>query len=151
MRRIEVKAEAASSADPARVYALLKDGSTWPQWTIFDSHELERPGDEEPLGVGSIRVFRTSYSASHEKVVELRPGRRLSYELTGGLPLVDYHADVDLEPLANGGTRIFWRSQFQPKHFGTGWFWKWMMNRTVRQVSQNLADGAANPTIVPQG
>jgi len=28
------------------------------------------------------------------------------------------------------------------KHFGTGWFWKWMLNRTVRLVSQNLADGA---------
>jgi uncharacterized protein YndB with AHSA1/START domain len=150
MRLIEVTAEATSSADPARVYALLKDGSTWPQWTIFKSHEIERPGDEEPLGVGSIRVFRTSYSEAHEKIVELRPSRRLSYELIRGLPLVDYHADVDLEPLADGGTRILWRAQFRPRRLGAGWFWKWIMQRTVRQVSQNLADGAANPKIVPQ-
>ena len=150
MRPIEVTAEATSKADPARVYALLKDGSTWPQWTIFKSHEIERPGDEEPLGVGAIRVFRTSYSEAHEQIVELRPGRRLSYELRRGLPLADYHADVDLEPLADGGTRILWRAQFRPKQPGTGWFWKLVMSRTLRQVSRNLADGAANPKIIPQ-
>jgi hypothetical protein len=149
MQRIEVKAEAISTASPSRVYALLKDGSTWPKWTIFDSHEIERPGDVELMGVGSIRVFRTGYSESHEKIVALIPNQRLSYELTGGLPMLDYHADIDLEPLPNDGTRILWRSQFRPKYFGTGWFWKGVMNRAIRQVSRDLAKGAADATIIP--
>jgi hypothetical protein len=149
MRLIEVRAEATSTADPSRVYALLKDGSTWPKWTIFDSHEIERPGDEELTGVGSIRVFRTRYSAAHEKIIELIPNRRLSYELVRGLPMLDYHADVDLEPTPSRGTLILWRSRFRPKYFGTGWFWQMIMNRTIKQVASALAQGAANPAIVP--
>ena len=33
MGQIEVRAEAETSASPARVFALLKDGSTWPLWS----------------------------------------------------------------------------------------------------------------------
>lgn len=152
MRQIEVSAEAETRASPARVFALLKDGSTWPQWSMFDAYELERPGREDPLGVGSIRVFMTKVSRAREEVVELEPDRRLSYVLLSGLPFTDYRADVDLEPRPDGGTRIRWRSRFGAKQAGTGWFWAWFMTRTLRSVAEQLARGAADPTIqVPVG
>jgi uncharacterized protein YndB with AHSA1/START domain len=149
MGQIEVSAEAVTSASPARVFALLKDGSTWPRWSMFDSYELERPGPVDPLGVGSVRVFATRVSKTREEVVELAPDQRLSYTLLSGLPFVGYRADVDLEPRPDGGTLIRWCSRFRVKGFGAGWFWTWFMKRTLRTVSTQLAIGAANPMIAP--
>jgi len=149
MGQIEVSAEAETSASPARVFALLKDGSTWTQWSMFKSYELERPGQAEPLGLGSVRVFTTSVSKTREEVVELIPSRRLSYTLLSGLPFVGYRADVDLEPRPGGGTFIRWCSRFRVKRFGAGWFWTWVMKRTLRSVTAQLAVGAANPVISP--
>lgn len=149
MGQIEVRAEAETSASPARVFALLKDGSTWPQWSLFDSYELERPGQIDPLGVGSVRVFATRVSKTREEVVELVPNRRLSYTLLSGLPFVGYRADVDLEPRPGGGTLIRWCSRFRVKHFGVGWFWAWFMKRTLTTVTTQLAGGATNSMIAP--
>lgn len=150
MPKIEVTASAETKASPDRVFALLKDGSTWPQWSLFDGYELERPGRDEPLGVGAIRVFSTKVSRAREEVVALETDRRLSYVLLSGLPFVDYRADVDLEPQAGGGTIIRWRSRFDVKHAGTAWFWRWFMQRTLRTVCAQLAAGAADPKIAPR-
>jgi hypothetical protein len=150
MGQIEVSAEAQTSASPARVFALLKDGATWTQWGMFKSYALERPGRADPLGVGSVRVFATPVSKTCEEVVELVPDRRLSYTLLSGLPFDGYRADVDLEPRPGGGTLIRWCSRFRVKHLGTGWFWTWFMKRTLRTATAQLADGAANPAIAPR-
>ena len=150
MGQIEVSARAETTASPARVFALLKDGSTWTQWTMFKSYELERPGDAEPLGVGSVRVFTTAVSKTREEVVELTPDRRFSYTLLSGFPFVGYRADVDLEPRPGGGTSIRWCSRFRVKRSGTGWFWALIMRRTLHTVTGQLARGAANATIAPQ-
>src|SRR6202008_3555440 len=40
-RAIHVSATAQSRAPAATVFALLKDGTTWPSWTMFDAFELE--------------------------------------------------------------------------------------------------------------
>ena len=150
MGQIEVSTEAETSASPGRVFALLKDGSTWPQWSMFESYGLERPGQIDPLGIGSVRVFATRVSKTREEVIELIPDRRLSYTLLSGLPFVGYRADVDLQERPGGGTLIRWRSRFGVKRSGTGWFWSWFMKRTLRTVTAQLSDGAANPKIAPQ-
>jgi Polyketide cyclase / dehydrase and lipid transport len=146
MRRIRVAATAKSSADPARVFTLLKDGSTWPDWAMFDSFELARPGVHEPHGVGAIRVFITKVSRAREEVVELVLDRRLSYVLLSGFPLREYRADVDLEPTNNGGTSISWRASFYPKYFGTGWFWRLFMMRVLATTATQLASAVERPT-----
>lgn len=140
---IEVATEARSPAAPARVFALLKDGSTWPRWSFFRKHELERPGPEDPNGVGAIRVFRTAVSAAHEEIVEIVPDRRLSYVLMRGLPLKDYRAQVDLDPQPDGGTLIRWRSTFRPAQPWAGWFWRAMMRRVLATIARQLAAAAA--------
>jgi hypothetical protein len=148
MEKIDIHATAESRADAGSVFALLRDGATWPKWSLFNKFELEQRGSPDPLGVGAIRVFVTSVSRAREQVVELIPSRRLSYILLSGFPFRDYRADVDLEPLAAGGTLIHWHSTFYAKHVGTGWFWRLFMRRAIRDVAAKLAKAAENPEIV---
>jgi hypothetical protein len=148
MAAIQVTARAQSKADVATVFALLQDGTTWPYWAMFDSFELERPGQSEPMGLGAIRVFITKVSRAREEIVELIPGRRLSYILLSGLPFRNYRADVDLAPTAEGGTSISWQASFDAKYAGTGWFWRLFMTRILRHTASHLAAGAENPDVV---
>jgi hypothetical protein len=141
-RAICVAATARSRAPAAAVFALLKDGTTWPDWTMFDAFELERPGNEEPMGLGAIRVFSTALSRAREEIVELVPDRRLSYILLSGFPFNNYRADVDLSPRADGGTSIDWRASFEAKYPGTGWFWRLFMTAVLRKVASDLASAA---------
>jgi uncharacterized protein YndB with AHSA1/START domain len=148
MSQIEIVAEASSRAAPGDVFRLLRDGSTWPAWSLFDRFELEREGVPDRLGVGAIRVFMTRVSRAREEVVEVIPDRRLSYILLSGLPFEDYRAEVDLAPAPEGGTTIRWRSRFRPKQPAFGWFWRSLMTRTLRDVGRQLAKAAEDPAIV---
>ena len=148
MSAIKVAAMATSRADPAKVYGLLKNPITWPLWSTFKSGELKQPGRDDRLGVGAVRVFRTPTTCATEEVVELIPDRRLSYVLLSGMPFRNYRADVDLAPLPDGGTSIRWQSSFHAKYPGTGWFWRMVMQRVLRNTAEKLASGAENPAIV---
>jgi uncharacterized protein YndB with AHSA1/START domain len=141
-RAIWVSATATSEAPPPTVFALLKDGATWPDWTMFDAFELERPGEGGRSGVGEIHVFSTALTHAREEVVELVPDRRLSYILLSGFPFKDYRADVDLSVREDGGTSIAWRASFDPKYKGTGWFWRLFVTAVLKKVASDLAIGA---------
>lgn len=140
-QRIDVRVH--TTAGPETVYALLVDGSTWPDWSPLGSFELERPGTDEPEGVGAIRVFRTGRVTSRERVVAREPGRRFSYELLSGLPLRGYHADVDLSS-DGAGTTIRWHSSFTATVPGTGWLYRRALGRFIRRCAEGLATRAAS-------
>src|SRR2546423_4539117 len=141
-KKKEVDERAWSQAGPDPVYGLLADGSTWPVWSPLDSFELAEHGSGAPEGLNAVRVFRTGRSTSVERLVELIPGRRLSYALLEGLPLRDYRADIDLEP-SNGGTMIRWHSTFEPKRRGTGWLYRFALAKFVRKCVKGVAAHAA--------
>ncbi len=130
------------------MYALLRDGATWPTWSPIDSFQLERAGEGEPEGLVAIRIFRKGRVTGRDQIVGLVPNRRFSYRHLTGLPVRDYRADVDLES-AGGVTRIHWHTAFTPKLPGTGWLWRWGIGRLVRQSAQGLAvhaqTGSARP------
>lgn len=155
MGRNKIDKTATTTAPPSTVYALLRDGSTWPQWSPIGAFSLSREstsGDHE--GVGALRLFTTGRTRSCEEIVELVENRRLSYELRSGLPLNGYRADVDLDPDADGGTTIHWRSSFDAKVPGTGWLYRIFLGtfigRCVRGLAAHAAEqfaaGAAQPT-----
>ena len=146
--RISVGASARSRAPAGVVFALLKDGATWPSWSIFDAFDLERPGAGDPLGLGAIRVCTTRVSKVREEVVEFVEGAQLSYVLLSGLPMKNYRADVALEPMPDGSTLIHWRARFDPAVVGTGWFWRMVMTRVLSTVSGQLAAGAERASVV---
>ena len=136
VQRISVHVRTAAPADT--VYALLRDGATWPTWSPLGSFELVREGKDEPEGLGAVRLFKTNGVRSYEKIVALEPGRRFGYALEHGLPLRDYVAYVDLSP-RDGGTDIHWHSTFTPKIPGTGWFYRWFLGSFVKRVAAGLA------------
>ena len=138
MHPITISATAHSNADAATVFSVLKDAPNWPRWSMFDAVELNRPGRDEPHGVGSIRTFITKISRSREEVVELVQDRRLAYVLLAGLPFRNYQAVVEIEPELTG-SRVTWSCSFYPKYVGTGWFWSMVMRHTLRTVSAQLA------------
>jgi hypothetical protein len=133
---IDVRAE--TTAPPAAVYALLRDGSTWPAWSPLGSFELLSEGRDEPEGLGAIRLFRTGRTRSREEIVELVPDQRFSYALRHGLPLEGYRADIDLTP-SGTGTSIRWNSTFHPKIIGTGWLYRLVLGRFIARCADGLA------------
>jgi hypothetical protein len=130
-----------TGADPASVYALLADGSTWPDWSPLDSFELIAPGDGTPEGLGAVRLFTTGRHKSRERVVTCRPGEVFAYELEAGLPLRDYKAVITLTPTAEG-TAINWRSTFWPKVPGTGWLYRRELGKFIGRTVKGLAAAA---------
>jgi hypothetical protein len=144
-KRIEARAHAAAS--PATVHALLRDGSTWPEWGTVESFKLERPGPDGGESVGAIRNFRTGRYLMREEIVEIVPDRRFSYALLAGLALRDYRADIDLTP-AGDGTDIHWHTTFRAKVPGMGWLYRRALQRITEQFAQGLADRATTESAV---
>jgi hypothetical protein len=128
-----------TTADPGSVYALLADGSTWPEWSPIDSFDLIEPGDGTPEGLGAVRLFTTGRHKSRERVVTCRPGVAFAYELEKGVPLRDYRAVITLTPAAGGGTSITWRSTFRPKVPGTGGIYRRELGKFIRRTVEGLA------------
>jgi uncharacterized protein YndB with AHSA1/START domain len=147
MGKNTVDVRTTSTAAPEAIMALLTDGASWPKWSGHDSFELVEPAPEGAPGgregLGAVRVFHRGRVASKERVVELIPGRKLSYELLSGLPLSNYHADVELTPLPDGGTEIHWSSSFNPERRGTGWFYAMVLTTFIKRAATNLAARAA--------
>ena len=129
---------ATTGADPASVYGLLADGSTWPAWSPIGSFTLVDPGEGTPEGLGAVRLFTTGRHRSRERVVECRRGECFAYVLEKGLPLRDYQAVVTLTP-AGGGTSINWRSTFRAKVPGTGWLYRRELGKFIRRTVEGLA------------
>lgn len=148
MKPIQIDASATSKASPADVFALLKDGSTWPRWSMFTGFELDRAGKGDPLGVGAVRVFVSPTARSYEEIVELVEGRQLSYVLRAGMPFKDYRADVTLEPGAAGGADISWRARFEPQRPAARWFWALVMRWVLGSTAKALAKAANDPSMV---
>jgi hypothetical protein len=128
----------ATLADPESVYALLADGSTWPEWSPLESFKLIAPGEGTPEGLGAVRLFTTGRHKSRERVVTCEPGRVFAYELEAGLPLRDYKAVITLLP-GGRGTTINWRSTFRAKVPGTGWLYRRELGKFIRQTVEGLA------------
>jgi Polyketide cyclase / dehydrase and lipid transport len=132
---------ATTAADPASVYALLADGSTWPEWSPLGAFTLLESGAGTPEGMGAVRLFTTGRHRSREQVVECRPGEVFSYVLESGLPLRDYRAVITLTP-ATAGTSINWHSTFRPEVPGTGWLYRRELGKFIKQSVDGLAVAA---------
>ena len=138
---------ATTSADPATVYRLLRDGASWPVFSPLGSFELERPSDDgEPgEGLGAIRIFRTKQALgtirNRELIVEAEPNRRYAYELLEGLPFRDYRATIELTPEGTG-TRIGWRSEFHGKYPGVGPLYRRGLDGFIAKLVAGLAEYA---------
>ena len=142
MSRQRIEHTATTSASPSAVYALLRDGATWPVWGRLDSFELERPGEGEPEGLGAVRIFRQGKVTGRDTIAELVEDRRFSYTHESKLPVKNYRADIDLSP-RDDGTEIRWVSQFDPKIPGTGGLVRRGLDKFIAENVNGLAEHAA--------
>jgi hypothetical protein len=141
MGRQRIEHHATTTADPATVYALLREGATWPTWSPIDSFELEREGADEPEGIGAVRVLRSGKVTGRDTIAELVPDRRFAYTHDSSLPVKNYRGEVDLTPVA-GGTEIRWVSTFDPKIPGTGRMMRRGLDGFIEAVTDGLAEHA---------
>ena len=110
-----VTATSHSSAPAALVYAALLDAESWPSWTSYYEVEMELPaGLERPVRVGDLRTIRSRLGgvSCRERIVELVPDQRFSYEQVAG-PLASHHGSVDLTRAPHGGTSITWSATYR--------------------------------------
>ena len=142
MGRQRIEHTATTPAAPATVYALLREGATWPSWSPIESVELERQGDTEPEGVGAVRLLRTRKVTGRDTIAELVPDRRFAYTHASSLPVKDYRGQFDLEPNGNG-TSILWVSTLAPKIPGTGPLLRRGLGKFIADMTTGLAQRAA--------
>jgi hypothetical protein len=127
-----------TTASASEVYALLREGSTWPVWSPLESFRLEQEGPDGGESLGAIRVFTTGRATSREEIVVLESDRTFGYALLSGLPLNGYRALVDLEP-RDGGTEIHWHSTFRAKLPGTGGLYRRFLGAFIQKCVDGLA------------
>src|SRR5262249_27746254 len=117
-----------------KVFALLADVRTWPEWGDFDRTDVES-GE----GLGELRILHRGRVRNRERVEIFEPPHRFGYESLSGLPIRDYHSLVPLTPQPDTGTHIRWRSTYRAKVPGTGW----LINRTLRRFIADSAERLA--------
>ncbi len=132
-----IEAHATTTGDRERVWALLADAKTWTDWAGFEDATVEKGS-----GLGEQRRFRLGRTRSRELVTVWEPPRRFGYDLIEGLPIRDYHAEVELTETPAGGTEIAWRSSFRPKVPGTGWLIRRKLQAFIAETAAGLARAA---------
>ncbi len=138
------RAQAVSSAPPARVFEVLEAGDRWSEWAgPFVPRSRWAVPATPPGTVGAVRRLGVGPLGSSERIVEHVPGQRLSYVIDSWQPYRDYRADVDLVPTTDGGTRIVWQASFVPRVPGTGPLLRAGLSRLVASFARNLAKAAA--------
>jgi hypothetical protein len=131
-----IEAVATTSASPDAVWALLADAPSWARWGSWSEVEVEGGG---PQGPGAVRVLVRKPFRTRERITDWVPGRRLGYEVIGGLRVRGYRSTVALEPADGGGTVVRWRSTYE--HAGP--FTALLLRVAVRDACRRLAAAAA--------
>ena len=136
-----------TSAPTGTVWRLLIDGRAWPRWASgIDELVEDRSSGLDPHGrddVGTVRVFRSGRSVAGERLTEVVDNRRMAYEDTFNPVLRDYHAVIELEPTAAGGTTISWRGTWRARP-GIGWLMPLVLPGVMQRGADDLATYAAD-------
>ena len=142
--RLSFSVEARSLAPPEDVFAVLADVPRWQEWAgpAVPRSSFAREGVPAPGGVGAIRRLGSGPLSSSEEIVEYDAPRHLAYVLLNGRRRHGYRADVQLDPLPTGGTRIVWSGSFRPPLPGTGRLMLLGFRRLVGGFAHRLAQRA---------
>jgi uncharacterized protein YndB with AHSA1/START domain len=102
------------AAPPGVVFETVADHRRYPDFTPIRRAELEREGDDAPLGPGAIRALHTVGPPVREQVIANEAPRLFAYRLLSGLPVRDHTGTVVFEP-AGVGTRISYTVETTPR------------------------------------
>jgi uncharacterized protein YndB with AHSA1/START domain len=141
-RRHVIIATASTTAPLDSVFALVADGSTWPNWCAsVDRFVLEREGEGMREGPGAIRSFGFKGRTTRAEILEVRPNALLRYKLLSGLPFFDYEGKGVLSP-----GQIRWEIAFRVKTPGRSEYWRRYMDEFLTEFVQELSAHAEKLT-----
>jgi uncharacterized protein YndB with AHSA1/START domain len=133
-----------STAPPERLFELLADATSWPQWAgpLARHGSWEREGTPPPGGVGAIRKLGRWPMYGREEIVAYEPPTHLAYTIVKGQPVRNYRAAVTLT-VDGDRTLISWNGTFDPLIPGTAMLLTAFFRRIITGFAHGLADHAA--------
>lgn len=129
-----------SKADPDTLFALVADGSRWPEWAkpLVPAGSMVAKGSPDPLGVGAVRKLGVGKVGVKEETTAHEPGRLHGYKLITPGPIRNYRAEVRLTPREGGGTDLRWTGSAEERIPGTGKLTMAALNRLIGNLATKL-------------
>lgn len=111
MTQLHVEASGTTTAHPEAVWALVADASSYSRWGPWNEsgYDAGEPPQGRPGAVRRMRYGRRTVTV--ERLVDVEPGRRMTYTVIGGLPVRNYLAEVVLTPTGEG-THVRWTADW---------------------------------------
>jgi transcription initiation factor TFIIIB Brf1 subunit/transcription initiation factor TFIIB len=102
---------------------------------------VEKEGDSETNGVGTIRKITIGKVCIREILDSANPPCSFTYRILSGAPMKEYLGKVKLEP-RESSTIIHWSAELTPKIPLTGWLCSWIasdsQNRLIDAVENSI-------------
>ena len=95
--------------------------------------EVEKEGDSESFGVGTIRTITIGMVRVRERLESVNPPNSFTYTILSGAPMKDYLGSVEITP-QNDKSVIRWNVKFTPKMPGTGWIGAIVSKKAINRV-----------------
>lgn len=126
----EAEASAHVGATPAQVFALLDTPEGWRAWTTWPDSGLVRSGPERGEGA-TVAWDDPELGSGRFRLVEARPGERVSYEVEVGGGAMRTSGSVTLAPEGDG-VRVVWREEGDLGRNPLMGYWGFFMSRAQR-------------------
>lgn len=136
--------ERSSKASAEKLFALVSDGSRWPEWTgkLVGSGSMVVKGDPTPAGIGAVRKLGVGPVGVREKTTAYEQDRLHGYTLLTPGPIKNYHAQVRLTPREDGGTDLNWTGSFDEAIPGTRKVVQRIMSKLIGTFATKLVRAA---------
>jgi hypothetical protein len=118
-----------------KAFAISSDFTSSPGPTI--KVEVEKEGDSESKGVGTIRVITVGKVRVREQLKSVNPPNSFTYTLLSGAPAKDYLGTVEITPKDEKSV-IRWNVKFTPKIPGTGWVGAMIAKKTINRFIDEM-------------
>lgn len=120
-------------------------------WDLFVDHEawskseflpgkinINKSGQNHPQGLGAIRTIVTGSMTIKEDIVGFRSPEYFSYAThNGSLPVDNLSGQIFITS-EKDGVLLRYKGSFNPKYFGTGWFFKRLLSSGQKSVLDGL-------------
>ena len=118
-----------------KAFAIISDFTRPPSPNI--PVEVEKEGDSESHGVGTIRTITIGMVKVRERLESVSPPNSFTYSILSGAPMKDYLGRVEITP---HGAKSFirWNVKFTPKIPGTGWIGAIVSKKTINRLINEM-------------
>ena len=125
--------------DRKNLWDLFVDPVAWTNSEFLGGEiTILKPGKGHPQGLGAVRSLKSGRMTIVEDIVGFKPYEYFSYAThDGSLPVNDFGGQMFLKS-ENGGVLLRYKGGFNPKYFGTGWFFKRFLSSGQKSVLEGL-------------